>query len=242
MEKEALDHMCKLLGGGPPAEEIYELWTEYEENSTNEVKVVKDFDKMTLQALEYEKEQGKDLQEFFQSTAGSKETFGNHDDLATSVEYSNGIAPVDVISLLIDDAHTVVTGSIATCSPTPSCCEMRSSENGRLKSRSSHGVPIFLCKEHKIAPYIYGGEIDQLRESGIGVACGTVGRRLKRLPSVARRRVADVFVDGLDAMCSDGKLRGAPDVRRRSAGGSRKDSGGGDQMHNERRTKVDFFL
>ncbi|KAI3751993.1 hypothetical protein L2E82_23091 [Cichorium intybus] len=53
------------------AEEIYELWMEYEENSTNEAKVVKDFDKieMILQALEYEKEQGKDLEEFFQSTA-----------------------------------------------------------------------------------------------------------------------------------------------------------------------------
>ncbi|KAI3524262.1 hypothetical protein L1887_02915 [Cichorium endivia] len=76
MEKEALDHMCKLLGGGPRAEEIYELWMEYEENSTNEAKVVKDFDKieMILQALEYEKEQGKDLEEFFQSTAGKFQT------------------------------------------------------------------------------------------------------------------------------------------------------------------------
>ncbi|KAI3763461.1 hypothetical protein L2E82_13333 [Cichorium intybus] len=58
MEKEALDHMSKLLGGGPRAEEIYELWMEYEENSTNEAKVVKDFDKveMILQALECEKD------------------------------------------------------------------------------------------------------------------------------------------------------------------------------------------
>ncbi|KAI3701033.1 hypothetical protein L2E82_45676 [Cichorium intybus] len=40
------------------AEEIYELWMEYEENSTNEAKVVKDFDKveMILQALECEKD------------------------------------------------------------------------------------------------------------------------------------------------------------------------------------------
>jgi putative hydrolase of HD superfamily len=75
-EKEALDHMCKLLGGGPRAEEIHELWMEYEENSSAEAKVVKDFDKveMILQALEYEKEQGKDLEEFFQSTAGKFQT------------------------------------------------------------------------------------------------------------------------------------------------------------------------
>lgn len=75
-EKEALDQMCKLLGGGPRAEEIHELWMEYEENSTNEAKVVKDFDKieMILQALEYEKEQDKDLEEFFQSTAGKFQT------------------------------------------------------------------------------------------------------------------------------------------------------------------------
>ncbi|XP_024980371.1 HD domain-containing protein 2 isoform X1 [Cynara cardunculus var. scolymus] len=75
-EKEALDHMCKLLGGGPRAEEIYELWMEYEENSTTEAKVVKDFDKieMILQALEYENEQDKDLEEFFQSTAGKFQT------------------------------------------------------------------------------------------------------------------------------------------------------------------------
>ncbi|XP_018833228.2 5'-deoxynucleotidase HDDC2 isoform X1 [Juglans regia] len=70
-EREALDHMCKLLGGGSRAQEIGELWLEYEENSSPEAKVVKDLDKveMVLQALEYENEQGKDLEEFFQSTA-----------------------------------------------------------------------------------------------------------------------------------------------------------------------------
>ncbi|XP_041018716.1 5'-deoxynucleotidase HDDC2 isoform X2 [Juglans microcarpa x Juglans regia] len=72
-EREALDHMCKLLGGGSRAQEIGELWSEYEENSSPEAKVVKDLDKveMVLQALEYENEQGKDLEEFFQSTAGN---------------------------------------------------------------------------------------------------------------------------------------------------------------------------
>ncbi|XP_010278007.1 PREDICTED: HD domain-containing protein 2-like [Nelumbo nucifera] len=76
MEQEALDHMCKLLGGGSRANEIRELWMEYEENSSPEAKIVKDFDKveMILQALEYEKEQGADLDEFFQSTAGKFQT------------------------------------------------------------------------------------------------------------------------------------------------------------------------
>ncbi|CAI9782210.1 unnamed protein product [Fraxinus pennsylvanica] len=57
-EREALEHMCKLLGGGPRAKEIDDLWMEYEENSTPEAKIVKDFDKieMILQALEYENE------------------------------------------------------------------------------------------------------------------------------------------------------------------------------------------
>ncbi|XP_049935339.1 uncharacterized protein LOC116259947 [Nymphaea colorata] len=75
-EREALEHMCKLLGGGPRAEELSELWMEYEENSTLEAKLVKDFDKveMILQALEYESEQGRNLEEFFESTAGKFQT------------------------------------------------------------------------------------------------------------------------------------------------------------------------
>ncbi|KGN61075.1 HD domain-containing protein 2 [Cucumis sativus] len=75
-EQEALDHMCKLLGGGSRAQEISELWMDYENNSSPEAKIVKDLDKveMILQALEYENEQGKDLDEFFQSTAGKFQT------------------------------------------------------------------------------------------------------------------------------------------------------------------------
>ncbi|XP_021756844.1 HD domain-containing protein 2-like [Chenopodium quinoa] len=75
-EREALDHMCNLLGGGSRAKEIHDLWMEYEESSSLEAKIVKDFDKveMILQALEYEKEQGKDLEEFFESTAGKFQT------------------------------------------------------------------------------------------------------------------------------------------------------------------------
>ncbi|KAI3444079.1 hypothetical protein Pfo_000744 [Paulownia fortunei] len=55
-EREALQNMCELLGGGERAKEISDLWMEYEENSSMEAKVVKDFDKveMILQALEYE--------------------------------------------------------------------------------------------------------------------------------------------------------------------------------------------
>lgn len=75
-EREALDYMCKLLGEGSRAKEIGELWMEYEENSSLEAKVVKDFDKveMILQALEYENEHGIDLDEFFRSTAGKFQT------------------------------------------------------------------------------------------------------------------------------------------------------------------------
>ncbi|XP_023521188.1 HD domain-containing protein 2-like isoform X2 [Cucurbita pepo subsp. pepo] len=74
-EQEALDHMCKVLGGSR-AKEIGELWMEYENNSSPEAKIVKDLDKveMILQALEYESEQGKDLDEFFRSTAGKFQT------------------------------------------------------------------------------------------------------------------------------------------------------------------------
>ncbi|KAG8382968.1 hypothetical protein BUALT_Bualt05G0135100 [Buddleja alternifolia] len=76
MEQEALDEMCKVLGGGMRAEEIKELWREYENNSSLEANLVKDFDKveMILQALEYETEHGKVLDEFFLSAAGKIQT------------------------------------------------------------------------------------------------------------------------------------------------------------------------
>ncbi|XP_068637437.1 uncharacterized protein [Aristolochia californica] len=76
MEQAALSEMCKVLGGGLRAEEIQELWAEYENNSSIEASVVKDFDKveMILQALEYEAEHGKVLDEFFLSTAGKFQT------------------------------------------------------------------------------------------------------------------------------------------------------------------------
>ncbi|XP_022145817.1 HD domain-containing protein C4G3.17 isoform X2 [Momordica charantia] len=72
-EAAALNEMCELLGG---AEEIKELWAEYENNSSLEANLVKDFDKveLILQAFEYEIEHGKELDEFFLSTAGKFQT------------------------------------------------------------------------------------------------------------------------------------------------------------------------
>ncbi|KAK6921826.1 HD domain [Dillenia turbinata] len=75
-ELEALNEMCEVLGGGMRAEEIKELWAEYENNSSLEANLVKDFDKveLILQALEYEIVHGKVLDEFFLSTAGKFQT------------------------------------------------------------------------------------------------------------------------------------------------------------------------
>ncbi|XP_050117121.1 uncharacterized protein LOC126594899 [Malus sylvestris] len=80
MEQAALDEMCLVLGGGirflSAAGEIKEIWTVYENNSSVEANLGKDFDKveMILQALEYEMEHGKVLDEFFISTAGKFQT------------------------------------------------------------------------------------------------------------------------------------------------------------------------
>ncbi|KAJ9554070.1 hypothetical protein OSB04_018115 [Centaurea solstitialis] len=72
LEQAALNEMCNVLG----AEEIQELWREYEDNASLEANLVKDFDKveMILQALEYETEHDKVLDEFFLSTAGKFQT------------------------------------------------------------------------------------------------------------------------------------------------------------------------
>ncbi|OWY90876.1 Hydrolase-HD superfamily protein [Phytophthora megakarya] len=57
MEKEALDEICSTLKDTSSAEEIRSLWNEYEAGSTEEAKIVKDFDKfeMILQADDYER-------------------------------------------------------------------------------------------------------------------------------------------------------------------------------------------
>lgn len=75
-ERAAIDEMCILLGGGHAAEEVKELWLEYENNASIEANLVKDFDKveMILQALEYETSQGKVLNDFYESTAGKFQT------------------------------------------------------------------------------------------------------------------------------------------------------------------------
>ncbi|KAI3696199.1 hypothetical protein L1987_79209 [Smallanthus sonchifolius] len=76
LEQAALNKMCNVLGGGMRAEEIEELWREYEDNASLEANLVKDFDKveMILQALEYETEHDRVLDEFFLSTAGKFQT------------------------------------------------------------------------------------------------------------------------------------------------------------------------
>lgn len=53
-----MHHLChELLGWSEQAQEISELWAEYEAASSPEALLVKDFDKfeMIMQALEYEK-------------------------------------------------------------------------------------------------------------------------------------------------------------------------------------------
>eukprot|EP00897_Mesotaenium_endlicherianum_P006339 jgi/Mesen1/5733/ME000029S05045 len=76
LEANAIAHLCLTLAHSPAANEMRELWEEYEANSTPESKFVKDLDKMEmiLQAFEYEQAQGKDLEEFFASTRGKFQT------------------------------------------------------------------------------------------------------------------------------------------------------------------------
>jgi len=59
--------------GGSIGEEIYSLWKEYENKSSEEAKLVKEFDRfeMIVQALEYESAQELNLESFFQSTKGT---------------------------------------------------------------------------------------------------------------------------------------------------------------------------
>eukprot|EP00249_Psilotum_nudum_P004422 c17947_g1_i1 orf=116-949(+) len=75
-ERIAIEEMCNLLGEGFAGKEVKELWLEYENNSSPEAQLVKDFDKieMILQALEYETAQNKVLDDFFESTTGKIQT------------------------------------------------------------------------------------------------------------------------------------------------------------------------
>jgi len=82
-EKHAFEHMCNLVAQhctgktdsdsleiSSAVAEIFELWNEYETQSTIEAKLVKDIDKfdMILQADEYEQAQDKQLDTFFKGT------------------------------------------------------------------------------------------------------------------------------------------------------------------------------
>ncbi|KAF9398068.1 HD domain-containing protein 2 [Mortierella sp. AD011] len=72
-EKNAMHHLChELLGWTEQAQEIEELWHEYEAATTPEALLVKDFDKfeMIVQALEYEKSENTTLESFFAGTRG----------------------------------------------------------------------------------------------------------------------------------------------------------------------------
>ncbi|KAJ2999998.1 hypothetical protein HKX48_003291, partial [Thoreauomyces humboldtii] len=56
-ERDAMDELVDMLQGSVEAEEIRDLWKEYEDAATEEALFVKDLDKfeMIVQALEYEK-------------------------------------------------------------------------------------------------------------------------------------------------------------------------------------------
>ncbi|BFZ21150.1 hypothetical protein BsWGS_24189 [Bradybaena similaris] len=76
-EEEATSHIASLLPDDA-GKEIYQLWLEYENQSSPEAKFVKDLDKfeMLFQAYEYENEYNrpKELQEFYDHTR-DKHTF-----------------------------------------------------------------------------------------------------------------------------------------------------------------------
>ncbi|CAN8070797.1 unnamed protein product [Agarophyton chilense] len=77
MEDDAMRHIRDdVLKGSQAGIELYELWKEYEDGTTEEAKLMKDIDKfeMILQADEYERAQDIKLQEFFDSTRDIFET------------------------------------------------------------------------------------------------------------------------------------------------------------------------
>lgn len=76
-EKEATSHISNLLGN-EVGTELFDLWMEYETQSTPEAKFVKDLDKLEMlyQAYEYETAEGSygRLQEFFDHTKKTRPT------------------------------------------------------------------------------------------------------------------------------------------------------------------------
>ena len=63
MESDAMAKIRAMLGDALGGEEMEALWHEYEDQVTDEAKLLKDLDKleMIMQAGEYERAQGKDL-------------------------------------------------------------------------------------------------------------------------------------------------------------------------------------
>lgn len=59
-----------MLENSSAVQEMRELWLEYETQATDEAKIVKEIDRleMLIQACEYEKSDGKDLEKFFNDT------------------------------------------------------------------------------------------------------------------------------------------------------------------------------
>lgn len=81
LEENALKQMMRDLQHQDIANEILSLWLEYEEGTSIEANVAKDFDKfeMIVQADEYEKATNKRLDSFFEST---KDSFSHYEVLS----------------------------------------------------------------------------------------------------------------------------------------------------------------
>mmetsp|Transcript_10448 Transcript_10448/g.31936 ORF Transcript_10448/g.31936 Transcript_10448/m.31936 type:complete len:191 (+) Transcript_10448:124-696(+) len=75
-ETAMLDIRDNILKSSNAGNEIYELWQEYDDGITPDAQTMKQIDKfeMVVQAYEYEKAQGKDLSQFFESTTESFST------------------------------------------------------------------------------------------------------------------------------------------------------------------------
>lgn len=65
-----MEEIKRTLGDSVVGQMLMDRWLEYEHQTSAEARLVKDLDKleMIIQADEYEREQGKDLQGFFDST------------------------------------------------------------------------------------------------------------------------------------------------------------------------------
>nr|XP_056712484.1 5'-deoxynucleotidase HDDC2 [Euleptes europaea] len=87
-EEDAMKHLTQLLSEDLK-KEIYELWEEYEYQSSPEARFVKELDQceMILQAFEYEELENNPgrLQEFYNSTAGKF----NHPEIVQLVSSIN---------------------------------------------------------------------------------------------------------------------------------------------------------